>query len=249
MRTAWPATRSASAVVEPVRAGEAPRAVDEDANAEAFRLAGGDALDPAGLDRDRFVHAADDAHVGVLGAEMGGRIQGSVGQVAHREGEGSRGVANGVSVECRIDTGTCYVLLLSSKMTTNGRGSHVGRLGGCGWLTMAGLGYLFVTAALGVGIDASAVLRAARADAARPRRRRLRRRTVGRRARHLGRGGLWLRRPRCARTTSGPRRSSGRIRARPRSAAATRRSRSSSSRSGLAVVRGGRGLIAWRRRR
>ena len=43
-------------------------------------------------------------------------------------------------------------------MTTNRRGSNVGRLGGCGWLTMAGLGYLFVTAALGVGVDASAVL-------------------------------------------------------------------------------------------
>jgi hypothetical protein len=43
-------------------------------------------------------------------------------------------------------------------MTTNRRGSHLGRLGGCAWLTMAGLGYLFVTAALGVGIDASAVL-------------------------------------------------------------------------------------------
>jgi hypothetical protein len=53
---------------------------------------------------------------------------------------------------------TFYVLLYGSKMTVNWRGSHVGRLGGCAWLTMAGLGYLFVTAALGVGIDASAVL-------------------------------------------------------------------------------------------
>ena len=34
---------------------------------------------------------------------MDGRIEGAVAQVAHREGEGSRGVANGVSVECRID--------------------------------------------------------------------------------------------------------------------------------------------------
>jgi len=51
-----------------------------------------------------------------------------------------------------------YVLLYGSKMTPNRRCSHLGRLGGCAWLTMAGLGYLFVTAALGVGIDASAVL-------------------------------------------------------------------------------------------
>ena len=43
-------------------------------------------------------------------------------------------------------------------MTANRRGSNVGRLGGCGWLTMAGLGYLFVAAALGVSVDASAVL-------------------------------------------------------------------------------------------
>ena len=34
-----------------VRRGEAPRAVDEDADAEALALARGDALDPAGLDR------------------------------------------------------------------------------------------------------------------------------------------------------------------------------------------------------
>ena len=85
-----------------VRAGEAPRAVDEDPDAEALGLARGDALDAAGLDGDRLVDAADDANVGIARAELGGRIQGSVGEISHREGEGSRGSPRGVSVEFRI---------------------------------------------------------------------------------------------------------------------------------------------------
>ena len=55
--------------LEDVAAREAPRAVDEDADAEALALAGGDALDAAGLDRDRFVEAADDAGVRVCRAQ------------------------------------------------------------------------------------------------------------------------------------------------------------------------------------
>ena len=58
------------------RAGEAPRAVDEDPDAEALALARGDALDPAGLDRDRLGEAMDDADVGVGGAAARGGVQG-----------------------------------------------------------------------------------------------------------------------------------------------------------------------------
>ena len=64
-----------------VRRGEAPRAVDEDADAEPFALAGGDALDPAGLDRDALLEAPDDADVGVRRALGGGRVEGAIGQV------------------------------------------------------------------------------------------------------------------------------------------------------------------------
>ena len=66
-----------------VAAGEAPRAVDEDPDAEPLALAGGDALDPAGLDGDRFVEPADDAGVRIRRAQRSGRIQGAVGQVSH----------------------------------------------------------------------------------------------------------------------------------------------------------------------
>ena len=68
------------------RAREAPRAVDEDADPEALALAGGDALDPPALHGDRFVAAVDDPHVGIRRAKLDGRIEGAVGEVAHRGG-------------------------------------------------------------------------------------------------------------------------------------------------------------------
>ena len=78
-----------------VRRGEAPRAVDEDADAEALALAGGDALDPAGLDRDALLEPSDDPDIGVRRALGGGRVEGAIGQVAHArrslaEGLGTR---------------------------------------------------------------------------------------------------------------------------------------------------------------
>ena len=66
-----------------VRAREAPRAVDEDADAEPFVLAGGDAFDAAGLDRDGLAEPSDDAHVGIPRAERRGRIEGAVGEFSH----------------------------------------------------------------------------------------------------------------------------------------------------------------------
>ena len=71
-------------------AREAPRAVDEDADAEPFALAAGHALDAAGLDRDRFGEAVDDPDVRVGGAPSGRGVQGPIGQVAHRR-QGIRG--------------------------------------------------------------------------------------------------------------------------------------------------------------
>ncbi len=70
--------------LEPVAAGEAPRAVDQDPDPEALALARGDALDPARLDRDRLVDLLDDPDVGVRRALDGCRRQGAVGQVSHR---------------------------------------------------------------------------------------------------------------------------------------------------------------------
>ena len=46
-------------------ARETPRAVDEDADAEALALPGRDALDATALDGDRFVETPDDPDVGV----------------------------------------------------------------------------------------------------------------------------------------------------------------------------------------
>ena len=78
--------------LEVVARGEAPRAVHEDADAEAVRLAHRDALDAAALDRDRLVPAADHAYVRVRGAELRGGVQGAVGQVSHVRGrERTRG--------------------------------------------------------------------------------------------------------------------------------------------------------------
>ena len=54
-----------------VRRREAPGAVDEDPDPEALALAGGDAFDPSGLDRDALLEPPDDADVGVPGA-LGG---------------------------------------------------------------------------------------------------------------------------------------------------------------------------------
>ena len=78
-----------------VRRGEAPRAIDEDADAEPFALAGGHALDAAGLDRDALLEPPDDADIGISGALGGGRVEGAIGQVSHEprslaEGSGSR---------------------------------------------------------------------------------------------------------------------------------------------------------------
>ena len=89
IRTASAPTRSASVEVQRVRGGEAPRAVDQDPDAEALRLAHRDALDPAALDRDRLVPAADDAHVGIARPELRGRVEGAVSQVSHRGAAGS----------------------------------------------------------------------------------------------------------------------------------------------------------------
>ena len=91
MRTASPATRSTSSHRQDVAAREAPRAVDEDADAEALALPGGDALDATGLDRDRFVEPADDADVRIPGAQGRGRIEGALGQVSHAAAQSSRG--------------------------------------------------------------------------------------------------------------------------------------------------------------
>ena len=69
--------------LEGVRRGEAPRAIDDDSDAEPIALAHRDALDAAALDRNRLVAAADDAHVGVGRAELGRGVEGAVGQVLH----------------------------------------------------------------------------------------------------------------------------------------------------------------------
>ena len=66
-----------------VRTRKTPRAIDEDPDAEPFVLAGGDAFDAAGLDRDGLAEASDDARVGVPRTERHGRIEGTVGDVAH----------------------------------------------------------------------------------------------------------------------------------------------------------------------
>ena len=101
MRTASPATRSASRHRQDVAAGESPRAIDQDADAEPFALPGGDAFDPTGLDGDRFVEPADDAYVRIPRAQGRGRIEGALGQVSHAaanlaEGSASDSRANDV---------------------------------------------------------------------------------------------------------------------------------------------------------
>ena len=66
-----------------VRRGEAPRAVDEDADTEALALTRSDALDPAGLDRDALLEPSDDADVGVSRTQRRGGVEGPIGHVAH----------------------------------------------------------------------------------------------------------------------------------------------------------------------
>jgi hypothetical protein len=84
-----------------VAAGKAPRAIDQDTDAEPFALPGGDAFDPTGLDGDRFVEPADDAYVRIPRAQGRGRIEGALGQVSHAaanlaEGSASDSRANDV---------------------------------------------------------------------------------------------------------------------------------------------------------
>ena len=66
-----------------VRARKAPRAVDQHPDAETFVLAGGDAFDAAGLDRDGLAEPSDDARVGVPRTERHGRVEGTVGDFPH----------------------------------------------------------------------------------------------------------------------------------------------------------------------
>ena len=68
---------------QPVRRGEPPRAVDEDADAEALGLVAEHAGQAAGLDVDRLLAAADDADVGVRGAAGRGGVERPVGDLAH----------------------------------------------------------------------------------------------------------------------------------------------------------------------
>ena len=68
-----------------VAAGEAPGAIDDDADAEPLALVRGDALDATGLDRDRFIEAANDPRVGVSGAEGRGGIECALGEVSHQD--------------------------------------------------------------------------------------------------------------------------------------------------------------------
>ena len=65
--------------------GDPPRPVADDAAADPPALVRGAAHDAAGLDRDRFVEAADDPGVGVAGAEGRGGIEGALGQVSHQD--------------------------------------------------------------------------------------------------------------------------------------------------------------------
>ena len=66
-----------------VRAREAPRAIDEHADAEALGLARRHAFEPARLDGDRLFGAAHDPDVGVGGAALGGRVQRAVSHLTH----------------------------------------------------------------------------------------------------------------------------------------------------------------------
>ena len=81
--------------VEPAGAGEAPRAVDQHADAEAFGLPERDAFNAAALDRDLLVLAAHDAHVGVAGTLLRGGVEGTAGKVSHEPRQVTRGASRG----------------------------------------------------------------------------------------------------------------------------------------------------------
>ena len=83
IRTASAATRSASAVVRWWLAAKPQAPSTSDADAEPLALARLDALDAGGLDVDRFLEPPDHAHVRVAGAQGGGRVEGTVRQIAH----------------------------------------------------------------------------------------------------------------------------------------------------------------------
>ncbi len=68
---------------EVMAGGEAPRPVDEHPDAEPLGLARLHTLDAGGLDVDRFLDPPDHAHVGVARAQGGGRVEGTVSQIAH----------------------------------------------------------------------------------------------------------------------------------------------------------------------
>jgi hypothetical protein len=71
---------------EPVRRGEAPRAVHDDTNAEPLALAGGHALDAPRLDRDELVESPDDPDIRPAGPQGRGGVDGPGGEIAHRAG-------------------------------------------------------------------------------------------------------------------------------------------------------------------
>ena len=76
--------RSVGLARREVMAGrEPPGPVDQHPDAEPLRLARLDALDAGRLDVDRLLDPPDHAHVGVARAQGGGRVEGTVGQIAH----------------------------------------------------------------------------------------------------------------------------------------------------------------------
>src|SRR6185295_6178055 len=50
-----------------------------------------------GLDGDRFTEPADEADIGITRSELGGRVESSVGEVAHGEADRSRAIVAGVA--------------------------------------------------------------------------------------------------------------------------------------------------------
>ena len=69
--------------VEEVGGGEAPAAVDDDADAEAERFFDAEPFDVVVAHGDILSAEVDDAHVGVAGAAAAGGVEGSEGYVAH----------------------------------------------------------------------------------------------------------------------------------------------------------------------
>ena len=75
-----------------MRGRESPRAIDEDANAEALRLVAQDSGQPAALDVDRLLAAADDADVGVRRPAQPGGVERPVGDLVHAASVPARGL-------------------------------------------------------------------------------------------------------------------------------------------------------------